>query len=626
MTVKTISPLLTLRRLLAAEKSTLLLALAISASSVLLELLPWYLLWRAVGVVEQGGLLLPLAGWLGLALAGKYLLASLAGYFSHLAAFRVLHHTRLRIAQALTRLPLMQLAPYSAGSLRKIVMNDVQRLEDFVAHHTVDLISALFSPLIAALFLFWLDWKMALAALLTVPLAIIAQRLCLRGMAERTRDYNLATERLNSAIVEYVRGIPVMKAFSQDARSFRLLDDALRDYHQLVVRFTRRAVPAWSLFVVLLNASIFILLPLGLWRVSQGTLSVSALLLILMLGSGLLKPLLRVTFFGSLIRELFAGLGRMAPFLDDVSEGTSLSVAEDDPLHRRQPANVAGDDAAAPATFGRSGFVASTDPAVSLISHSDSNLSARSLSFSYELRTVIDALDMTLQPGGFYALVGPSGAGKSTLAGLLSGMLPPTSGTVTLGGTALAEMDDGTRASRLAVVSQQVFLFKGTLADNLRLAQPQASDEQLWQALDIAQGRAFVEALPQGLATKIGEGGARLSGGERQRIAIARALLVETPLLILDEATAFADLLTEAAFYRELREQRPAMTVLTIAHRLFAVQQADCLLVMEAGRLTGRGTHQQLLNDHPLYQQMWHSQSQLAQWQIRREEDIDVNA
>ncbi|MCW1876819.1 ABC transporter ATP-binding protein/permease [Erwinia sp. INIA-01] len=587
MTVETVSPLLTLRRLLAAEKSTLLLALTISASSVLLELLPWYLLWRAVGVVEQGGSLLHLGGWLALALVCKYLLASLAGYFSHLAAFRVLHHTRLRIARALTRLPLMQLAPFSAGSLRKIIMNDVQRLEDFIAHHTVDLISALFSPLIAALFLFWLDWKMALAALLTVPLAIVAQRLCLRGMAERTREYHLATERLNSAIVEYVRGIPVMKAFSQDTRSFRLLDDSLRDYHQLVVRFTRRAVPAWSLFVVLLNASIFILLPLGLWRVSQGTLSVSALLLILMLGSGLLKPLLRVTFFGSLIRELFAGLSRMAPFLDDASEGHS---------------------------------------AATVTSPSGITLIARDLSFSYEQRTAIDTLNMTLQPGGFYALVGPSGAGKSTLAGLLSGMLPPTSGTVTLGGMALAEMDDATRASLLAVVSQQVFLFKGSLADNLRLAQPQASDEQLWQALEIAQGRAFVEALPQGLATTIGEGGARLSGGERQRIAIARALLAETPLLILDEATAFADLLTEAAFYRALRQQRPTVTVLTIAHRLFAVQQADCLLVMEAGRLTGCGTHQQLLNEHRLYQQMWHSQSQLAQWQIRREEDTHVNA
>lgn len=587
MTVETVSPLLTLRRLLAAEKSTLLLALTISASSVLLELLPWYLLWRAVGVVEQGGSLLHLGGWLALALGCKYLLASLAGYFSHLAAFRVLHHTRLRIARALTRLPLMQLAPFSAGSLRKIIMNDVQRLEDFIAHHTVDLISALFSPLIAALFLFWLDWKMALAALLTVPLAIVAQRLCLRGMAERTRDYHLATERLNSAIVEYVRGIPVMKAFSQDTRSFRLLDDSLRDYHQLVVRFTRRAVPAWSLFVVLLNASIFILLPLGLWRVSQGTLSVSALLLILMLGSGLLKPLLRVTFFGSLIRELFAGLSRMAPFLDDASEGHS---------------------------------------AATVTSQSGITLSACDLSFSYEQRTVIDALNITLVPGGFYALVGPSGAGKSTLAGLLSGMLPPTSGTITLGGMALAEMDDDTRASLLAVVSQQVFLFKGSLADNLRLAQPQASDEQLWQALEIAQGRAFVEALPQGLATTIGEGGARLSGGERQRIAIARALLAETPLLILDEATAFADLLTEAAFYRELRHQRPTVTVLTIAHRLFAVQQADCLLVMEAGRLTGCGTHQQLLSEHRIYQQMWHSQSQLAQWQIRREEDTHVNA
>ncbi|MFS2225867.1 ABC transporter ATP-binding protein [Pantoea sp. B65] len=582
------APVATLLALVSSEKRALIQALSLASLSVLLELIPYYLLWLAASVWQPDLLaadrLLQLAGWLALALALKYLLLSFAGYFSHLAAFRVLYQVRLRIARALTRLPLMQLAPYSSGSLRKIIINDVERLESFIAHHTVDLISALVSPLAAALFLFWLDWKMALAALITVPLALMAQKLFSRGMAERTRAYHRATEQLNNAIVEFVRGIPVMKAYRQTAQSFRLLHDSLTQYHQLVEGFTRRAVPAWSLFVVLLNANIFILLPLGIWRISNGALTLSELVLILMLGSGLLKPLLRVTFLGTLMREILAGTARIQPFL----------LAE------------------TPATTG--------------IMPSGSQLCAEKLCFRYDQRDVVTDVSLQLSPGGFYALVGPSGAGKSTLAWLLAGLLPPDAGEIRLGAVPLSELDDRARAALIAVVSQEVFLFKGSLADNLRIGNPQASDRQIAQALEIAQAQAFVSALPQGLDTPLHERGLRLSGGERQRIAIARALLADTPLLILDEATAFADAITEAAFYQALRRARPQTCVLTIAHRLFAVQQADELLLMENGQLVARGSHQQLIADNPLYQRLWHSQYQLQHWHIRSQECRNVDA
>ncbi|MCU5775499.1 ABC transporter ATP-binding protein/permease [Erwiniaceae bacterium BAC15a-03b] len=579
-----VSPLRALLALVSSEKRALRWALMLAALSVLLELIPYTILWLAVDRLAEDRLL-PLAGWLALALVLKTLLLLLAGYFSHLAAFRLLYQLRLRIARALTRLPLMQLAPYSSGSLRKIIINDVERLESFIAHHSVDLIAALVSPLTAALFLFWLDWKMALAALITVPLAIAAQKLFSRGMAERTRAYHQATGQLNGAITEFVRGIPVMKAYRQTAQSFRLLHNSLTQYHQLVEGFTRRAVPSWSLFVVLLNANIFILLPLGIWRISAGTLTISELVLILMLGSGLLKPLLRVTFLGTLMREILAGMARIQPFLAS------------------EPARES--DQKAPA--GR-------------------ELIAENLSFGYEGRDVVTDVSLLLHPGDFCALVGPSGAGKSTLAWLLAGLLPPDKGEVRIGDTPLNQLDDSTRAALLAVVSQDVFLFKGTLADNLRIGNPQATDGQIAAALTIAQAQAFVSALPQGIETPLHERGLRLSGGERQRIAIARALLADTPVLILDEATAFADALTEAAFYQALRRARPQTCVLTIAHRLFAVQQADVLLLMDQGHLVASGTHQQLMADNALYQRLWHSQYQLQHWHIRSQECTDVDA
>lgn len=576
------SPFASLMALVSSEKKLLYMALALVAVSVLMELIPYYLLWLAANYVQQGALsdqpLLALAGWLALTLVLKYLLLSFAGYFSHLAAFRVLYRLRRRIARALTRLPLMQLAPYSSGSLRKIIINDVERLESFIAHHIVDLIAALVSPLTAALFLFWLDWKMALAALATVPLALLAQKMFSRGMQERVRSYQEATEQLNGAIVEFVRGVPVMKAYRQTARSFHLLHDSLQRYHQLVENFTRRAVPSWSVFVVLLNANIFILLPLGIWRITHGTLTVSELVLLLMLGSGLLKPLLRVTFFSSLMREVLAGMARIQPFL----------LAEQEQKGGDTPAS--------------------------------SQLQATQLSFSYGQRQVVHNVSLTLQPGGFYALVGPSGAGKSSLAWLLAGLLPADSGEVRAGDTPLTQLSDKQRAALFALVSQDVFLFKGSLADNLRIGNPEATQQQIEEALEIAQASAFVNALPQGIDTLVHERGLRLSGGERQRIAIARALLAQTPILILDEATAFADALIEAAFYRALRNARPNTTLITIAHRLFVVQQADELLLMENGQLVARGTHQQLMADNARYQQLWHSQYQLQRWHIRSRE------
>ena len=582
------SPMATLIGLLAGQRARLGLAASLAAGSALLELLLYYLLYRAAELallnVPPGRDLLHLAGLLLLTLLGKYGLLTLGAYFSHVAAFQILYEVRLRLAQSLTRLPLQMLGRYSSGGLRKIILNDVERLETFIAHHSIELIAAVVTPLAAGGFLFWLDWRMALAALSTIIPAWLAQACMSRGMDERVRSYNIATEQLNGATVEYLRGIPVMKAFRQSASSFKLLRERLEAYHRLVEGFSRKAVPGWSAFVVLLTANIFVLLPLGLWLNAQGQLPLPNLILALVLGSGLLKPLLRLMFFSSAIREICGGVERIQPLLAPVAVQVS----------GRLPAHA--------------------------------GVRLQNLSFSYQARPILQELNLELRPGSFNALVGPSGAGKSTLAYLLSGLLPPDSGEVLLGEVSLASLGDRDRAQAIAVVSQDAFLFQGSLAQNLRLAKPLASDRQLHDVLAIVQARDLVRSLPQGLDTQVGERGARLSGGERQRIAIARALLAGAPVLVLDEATAFADSLTEAAFYTALRKRYPQTTVLVIAHRLYAVRHAEQILLLEEGRLVASGSHAQLLHGNGTYQRLWHSQFQAHAWHIRQQEVRDVDA
>lgn len=569
--------------LLAGQKSRLLAAVTLVSVSALLDLWVYYLLYRAAQLAltqtYPSGALWSLAGYLALTLIAKYLLLTLGGYLSHIAAFRVLYETRLRLAYALAKLPLSVLGRYSSGGLRKIILGDVEKLESFIAHNTIELVSALLAPGVAAMFLLWLDWRMALAALCTIPLALLVQMLLSRGMNQAVQDYQQATEQLNGATVEYLRGIPVIKAFLQTSDSFRLLHQRLEAYHQLVLGFTRRAVPGWSAFVVLLTANIFVLLPVGMGLYFQGSLSLAVFILSVMLGSGLLKPLLKLLHVFSSSREVLISARRIYPLLRP----------QDECLPELLPAGQM--------------------------------LQLQDVHFCYQTRPIIQGVSLELLPGEFYALVGASGSGKSTLAALLSGLLPVLKGEIYFGGVPLSRLTDSQRVQAIALVSQESFLFQGTLAQNLRLANPQASQRQLLQALEVAQAKVLVESLPEGLDTQVGERGIRLSGGERQRIAIARALLAQSAVLVLDEATAFADSITECRFYQALRRHYPATTLLVIAHRLYSVQHARRIIVLEQGSVSAAGSHQQLLAENPGYQALWYSQFQAQTWHIRQPPD-----
>ncbi|MCW8207540.1 ABC transporter ATP-binding protein [Verminephrobacter aporrectodeae subsp. tuberculatae] len=573
------APWSTLLDLLRGHRRPLGLALLLTLGAATLELVPYALLCESAALLlaqARAHDVWRLVGWMALALAGKYLLYALAYYLSHRAAYRVLMDTRQALVRRLVWAPLTWLQQHGSGALKQLLMQDVERLEQFIAHHLVEMTAALVAPILVAGVLLWIDWRLALAAVATLPLAILLQSITMRNMDRFMAQYQQAVGELSSASVEYLRSMPVMKTFRQNARSFGRMREGLARYHDLARRVTRSTVPGWSIFMVLLNANIVLLLPLGLWLEQRQQIGLSELLLALVLGSGMLKPLFKLMRFQAQIREILEGIRRMQPLLA---------------MHEPAPR--------APAAIG------------------PPDLCLDGVCLDYGAAPVLSEVSFRVAAGQVTALVGPSGAGKTSVANVLGGLIEANRGAVRIGGAPLCALSEAQRAGLISVVAQDAFLFQGSLLENLRLVRPDAQEAQLRRALRIAQAEAFVDALPEGWHTGVGEAGISLSGGERQRIAVARALLADTPILVLDESTAFADSRTEWHFFQALREACPEKTLLVIAHRLYAVKDAAQIVVLQAGRLLDAGDHDSLLRRCALYRQMWEAQGQGDAWTLQ---------
>ncbi|MEG2029951.1 MAG: ABC transporter ATP-binding protein [Janthinobacterium sp.] len=567
--------------LLQGERRRLSAALLLTVAGAAFELLPYWILYRAIDLAMPGAELYRLAGWMAGALLGKYLCYSGAYYLSHRAAYQVLSSVRQQLVRRLSWAPLLWLQQHGSGELKQTVLQDVEQLESFIAHHSVEILAALVTPVFVALALFWTDWRLALAALATVPLAALASALPLRKLGGHFARHARSAATLNATLVEYLRNMPVMKAFNQDVGSFQHMRRHLADYYALIRAITHRTVPGWSLFTVLLSANAFLILPLGAWLHGQGQISLSGLLLAMMLGAGMLKPLFKLTSFSSDYQLVQASLARIGPLL----------------------------------------ALAPPAPRPELPLQSPLQVDFKAVCFSYAGRTVLHDVALHLPAGSMTVLTGPSGAGKSTLARLLGGLIACDSGSISINGVALDALPDAQRSRLIAVAAQDPFLFQGSVLDNLRLARPDASEAMVRQAAEVAQASAFIEALPHGYHSQLGERALRLSGGERQRLAVARALLADTPIVLLDEATAFADNLSEHRFYRALRRAYPHKTLLVIAHRMVAIAYAEQVVLMANGRVCDAGTHAALLQRSALYQGMWQRHQACENWVLRGGEE-----
>jgi ATP-binding cassette subfamily B protein len=487
---------------------------------------------------------------------------------SHGIAFRVQETLRLAIARSLAAAPLSALDDASRGSLRTTLINDVEGIEDGMAHLVPEVSAAILAPLIALVVILLIDWRLALLTLAPMAIGImILGRVMSSGQAA-TRDYLNLQARMAEVTAETTDALPTVRAFNQDRQATERLGIVIREMTAFSERWMQRAAAPATLAQVLLTSHLLLAGPAGILMAASGAVSVPTLAVFLVVSLGL----------GDIFAAVQGLSHRMMQQVERLDRIDRLLALRPLPLTRepRQPAS--------------------------------NRIEATDVRFAYGDRVVLDDISFTLEPGRMLALVGPSGSGKSTLARLIGRFDDVAAGTIRIGGVDLRDVEPDELNARISFVFQDVFLFGGSIADNLRLARPDASMEALVDATRQARAHDFIAAMPEGYDTLIGEGGRALSGGERQRLSIARAILKDAPILILDEATAFADPESEAEIQSAIGALSAGRSLIVIAHRLRTIVEADEILVLQGGHVVERGRWRDLMPRHGLFRALWDRQ------------------
>ncbi len=567
---------------------------ALSAVCMLVPFLSVYqilseLLKNAADIGSVNSALVIKWGWIAFAgLIAGLLLLYIAIIFSHIAAFRILYGLRMNLARHIGRLPLGYLTGTATGAVKKNLEQDVERIELFVAHTIPDLVNVAATVTVMFLIFFSLDGWMALTVVAAFLASMASQASMMFGRKAQaaTKEYFDALERINASAVQYVRGIPVVKVFGQTVHSFRKFHSDLYAYRDWAVAFCDKFENGKTVFTVVLNSFLTFILPVGLLILSNDPRNISFALVYLffiVMVPGAASPVYKLTVLSSHTKEIIEGVERIDRIFreEPVKETTN-------------PRRVLGYDV----VFDK-------------------------VSFAYENKaeaTRVEALSevsFTARPGEITALVGPSGSGKSTVANLIPRFWDVVSGEIRIGGVNVKDIPTEELMNTVSFVFQDTFLFYDTLFENIRVGNPAATDEQVYGAAKAAQCHDFIERLPNGYHTLIGEGGVYPSGGEEQRVSVARAILKNAPILVLDEATAFADPENEYKMQMALKELIKDKTVIVIAHRLSSIKTANQIIVLRNGRIEQTGTHVELTSREGLYQGMWAAYSSAYDWTLK---------
>ena len=520
--------------------------------------------------------------WCGVCLAGYAV--KVAGYalstmLAHVSAYTILEGLRLQVADRLMGAPLGEVESRPIGAMKSTVVDRIEDVEPPLAHMIPELSSNLLLPLAVVIAMFAIDWRMGLALLVTIPVALVPMAAGMRSYNKNYAAYMAANNHVNSVIVEYVEGIQVVKAFSQGERSYAKFAQAVSSFRDFTLNWFRCTWASMNLCLSILPTTLLGTLPVGIYLYQTGVLDPAQVTLCLMMALGIVSPLMSATAFINSMKSMqFA--------VKDTRELLDLPQLS----QMKQEADLDG-----------------------------SGIRFRNVSFSYGGAggaEVLHDLELHIPQGNFTALVGPSGGGKSTIARLAARFWDVTAGSITLGGRDIREMPLKQLSQAISFVTQDNFLFDCSLKENIRLGRPGASDEEVFAAAKAAQCDEFIGRLEHGWDTAAGDAGKQLSGGERQRIAIARAILKDAPIVILDEATAFTDPENEDKIQRSIMALSKGKTLLVIAHRLSTIQNADQIVVLEKGQIVDRGTQRELLDRCPLYQTLWAAHVGARSWAV----------
>ena len=562
----------------------------LSGASALVALVPFVYIWKILRDVLNAApdyaqaVNIPHYGWMAVLFAVlSYLIYVAALMCSHLSAFRVATNLRLAVSEHLAVLPLGFAENFGSGKLRKIIHESTGAAETYLAHQLPDQYNAIATPVGLLVLLLAFDWRLGLLSLAPVVLAfLIMATMTGKRMVEKMRQYGNALEAMSNEAVEYVRGIPVVKTFGQSVFSFKKFKATIDEYEKWVISYTKDLRLPMMFYTAAVNGVFAFLIAGGLIFTRNG---VTPEFLLNLLFYIIITPVISLT----LTRIMYMSENKMVVAdalqrIDSVLDAAPVPVSSK-PQHPQ-----------------------------------DGSVTLRDVHFSYDGKTdVIRGVSMDIQPGQTVAFVGPSGGGKSTLANLVCRFFDVQSGSVRVGGADVRAIPKEELMDTISFVFQNSRLLKGSILDNVRLGRPQATEAEVLAALKAAQCMDIIEKFPAGIHAVIGTKGVYLSGGEQQRIAIARAMLKNAPILILDEATAFADPDNEAKVQAAFARLAKGKTVLMIAHRLSTVANADCIYVVQDGQIAEFGTKDELCAKNGLFARMWQEYQASVQWKVAKE-------